>query len=144
MALSHQQAGCLRVRGAISRVIRTHYHPDERGSASREIALQQSGENKFERTSHSGKHMIRSVRSAKTLPATGPVCLCPVRKGWGGRRDASGTNPPRCSPGRRAHHRPESGRPGPSHTACLCLHCCTAQPHRSAHRHFSTAEIIIL
>lgn len=47
LALSHQQAGRLGVRGAISRVVWTHYHPDERGSASREVALQQSGEEKI-------------------------------------------------------------------------------------------------
>lgn len=49
LALSHQQAGRLGVGGAISRVVRTHYHADERGSASREVALQQPGENKFDR-----------------------------------------------------------------------------------------------
>lgn len=58
LAPSHQQAGRLGVRGAISRVVRTHYHPDERGSATREIALQQSSENKFDRISHIGKRLI--------------------------------------------------------------------------------------
>lgn len=55
LALSHQQAGGLGVRGAISRVVRTHYHPDERGSASREITLQQSGGNNSITLPHVGK-----------------------------------------------------------------------------------------
>lgn len=65
LALSHQQAGGLGVRGAISRVVRTHYHPDERGSASREITLQQSGGNNSITLPHVGKrfHLTSAVCS---------------------------------------------------------------------------------
>lgn len=80
------------------------------------------------------------LSSLLTVPGTGPVCLCPVRKGWGGRRDASGTSPPHWSPGRRAHHRPEFEKLGPSHTADLCSRCCMAQLHRSAFRQVNTQQ----
>lgn len=67
-------------------------------------------------------------------PGTGPACLCPVLKGWGGRWGVSGTSPPHWSPEMTAHHRPESETLGPSHTAGLCSRCCMVLRHWSAHR----------
>lgn len=48
LALSHQQAGSLGVRRAISWVVWTHYHPNEWGSATREITLEKSGKEEYD------------------------------------------------------------------------------------------------
>lgn len=134
LALFHQQTGGLGVGGWICWVKRAHYHTNEGGSATWKVTLEQSGHRRIRLQTHRLNLYVASL-TYSFLPETGPVCLCPVLKGWGERWGVSGTSPPHRSPGTTAHHRPASETPGPSHTANLYLHCCMALLHRSTCKH---------
>jgi len=137
LALFYQQACNLGVRGGVGWIIRAHYHPDEGGSATREVTLNQS-KDKDSDPKFVWNQSCRSPLLQSFLPGTGPACLYPALMGLGGRRGASGTSPPHWSPGMTEDHRLVSETLGPSHTADPCSHCYTAPLCRSTWKRFDT------
>lgn len=109
-----------------------------KGAPPREKYLwnsQDKGNQMFYCITQSHDQLQRDLSHPLILPGTGPECLCPAQKGWGWRRDVSGTSPPHWTPGMTADHRPVSETPGPSHTANPYSHCYTALLHGSAQTH---------